>query len=280
MMPDPNEQTANGDNQTQPATGQPKPVQDQVVPDNRNGDTPAKPAPDATTPAEEPMIPKSRLDEISQKAAEAEARAAQLEQQMAIMATSQQYAAPAQPAAQPQAPEDPYAGLENDDYVQVEAARAREQALKTDFDNRINQLSEQVFAVQHPNYDQVVGQVNPATGQFVISEHLQQAITKNPAMAQIIRSQADPMAAKAMSYQIAKAEMDLAQSQTTPNPAQVQADREAFVNNSVSALTQPTPASSVGGDGAVNDATNYGGMSDAEFAAEEQAVLSGQFDKV
>jgi len=278
-MPEPQENMTNGDTEAQPATGQnDTSAEDQLAIDRTQGDTTAQPATDATAPVDEPMIPKSRLDEVSQKAAEAEARTAQLEQQMAFMASQQQAA---QAAAAPQAPPqevDPYAEWDDYDYVPLEAARARDKQVKEEFDGRIQAIQNEVFAVTHPDFDNIVGKQNPITGQFDMSEHLTKALTKNPLATQTLQSQPNQDAMRRYAYQLAKQEADIADQAAANLNQQNAADKQQYVDNTVSARMQPVPGSSVGGDGGLNANTNVEGMNDAEFDEHERRVAAGDFD--
>lgn len=279
-MPEPyEEELTNGDNEAQPATGQQNlSEEDQLATGRTPGDTPAQPAPDAQAQTEEPMIPKSRLDEISQKAAEAEARAAALEQQMAFIQASQQHGQQLQQPQPPQPEPDPYADYEDYDYVPLEAARERDKALTQTFMGHITTLQNQVFELTHPNFQEVVGKQNPLTGQFEMSQHLQNALTKNPIAVQALRSLPNQQAMREMAYTLAKGEYESAQQATAQQQQTNAAANQMYVDNTVSARTGPNPASSVGGDGGVNQAVNTEAMSRAEFDEYEQRVLAGEFD--
>jgi len=282
-MPEPiDEQQTNGDTiQAQPATGQPSPSEeDQLAIGQPQGDTTAQPATDANAQVDEPMIPKSRLDEVSQKAVDAEARAAQLEQQMAIMAASQQqgqYAQQQQQQPAPQ-PEDPYADYADYDYVPIEAARETHRALENRVSQQIAVVQEQVFQVMHPGFDDLVGKQNPITGQFEMSSHLTNVLTKNPLATKALQNLPTQQAMKEMAYTLAKQEAEKTAASQQQQTNQAAADQQMYVDNTVSARTGPAPASSVGGDGGVNAQANIGSMTDHQFDAHERRVMAGDFD--
>lgn len=271
----------NGDTPAQPATDQTdQSVTDQVAPDQTQGDTPAQPAPDALTPE----ALQAQLQEKEQKIAEMDANYQALQQQVQLMSTAQQFGtqpAQQQPQQQP-AQEDPYAEWADYDYVPLEAAKKRDAELRQTYDQKFAAIQEQVFQATHPDYNEVVGAPDPITGQLQISDHLNKALTKNPALVNWIKSQPDDNSAKDAAYKIAKQEKDLAASQQPANNgnAAQAAAAQAYAENTASARIQPGSAAAVGGDGAVNAQTNVAAMDEDAFDAHERDVLSGRFDKV
>lgn len=275
-----NDQLANGDTSAQSATGQPNPVQDQVAPDQTNGDTPAQPATDANAPQEPQVDANEQLLQTQQQFAELQANYQQLQQQVQMMAATPQQPTAAQPAPQAATEEDPYSEWDDYDYVPLEAARARDAELRKTYNERFQSVEQRLFDATHQDYAQVVGQVDPTTGQLTMSEYMKSAITKNPALVQWIKQQPNEISAKDVAYQIAKQEMQLTKANTTPPPnAAGQTAAQAYAENSATARLQPGSAAAVGGDGAVNTNANVAAMADNDFDAHERDVLAGRFDK-
>jgi len=277
-----NDQMVNGDTPAQPATDQTDPnVLDQVAPDQTNGDTPAQPATDASTQDTPQVNLQAELEQSKQKLAEMEQNYQALQTQVQMMATTQPQIG-AKPQAQPQqAVQDPYADYEDYDYVPLEAARQAHQSLQQTYDKKLEAVQEQVFFATHQDYEEVVGKADPMTGQFLMSEHVKAAITKNPALVQWIKQQPDSITAREAAYRIAKQEMANAKPQTpAPNTDAQALAAAAYAENSAIARTQPGAASAAGGDGAVNKSANVEAMPDDQFDAHEREVLAGRFDKI
>jgi len=268
----------NGDTtEAQPATGQTPDANDQLAIDPKLGDTLGQPAADPPAPVDEPMLPKSRYDEANTRAQAAEEKAELLQQQMLMMTTAQQYNPQVQPQQSQQASTDPYDGFEDDDYVSVAAARKSQQAFATQIQQQVNQqIQVSGFQAGHPDYAEVVGTQNQLTGQFEMSPHLTTALTNNPAMTQLLKSQQHPLAAMQLAYQLAtseKAKVAKNQSQQTTTYQQQNARITA------SAQTAIMPGSAVGGSGEINNEAAASGWSDAEFAALDAKVMSGQLER-
>ena len=268
-MPTPNDMT-NGEIPAQPATGQEPDANEQLAIAPTTGDIEGQPAADPAAPADEPMIPKSRLDEESAKAAAAAEETERLKQQVLLMQTAQQYAPQPPAPAQQQASADPFDGMEADDYTTV----GQQQAYAAQIQSQVEQqIQVGLFQARHLDYNEVVGSMNPATGQFQYSSHLTQALTKNPAMNQLLQQQTNPVAAMQLAYQLANAEKP---APTAPAPTNA-AHLAQHAQNTASAQTAPMPGSAVGGAGEVNSEASVQGMSDAEFAQLDSQVMSGQF---
>ena len=267
----------NGDITAQPATGQEPDANDQLAIDpTQVGDTEGQAAADPAAPVVEPMIPKSRLDEESAKAVAAAQEAALLRQQILLMQTAQQYAPQYAPTpTAPPAPVNPYEDLDDDDYVNVGAARQREQALSQQIQRQVDkQIQVGLFQARHQDYNEVVGAVNPATGQFQYSQHLTAALTKNPVMAQILQQQTDPLQAMQLGYDLAAKERAASiPIPTAPNAAHLRQN----ALNTASAQTNPMPGSAVGGSGEVNSEVSVSAMDAAAFAELDRQVMSGKF---
>ena len=260
-----------GDTTAQPATDQITDAEDQLAIDPTEGDTEGQVAADPTAPVDEPMIPKSRLDEISLKAQRAEAELEQLRQQNLLLQTVQQYA-PQQQQPQ-QAVDDGWSDLEDDDYPSKAQVTKREQAL---LQQVRTEIAVNDFRSTNRDYDEVVGAVDHTTGQFKASPHLQAALTKNPAMNQLLSRQTDQLSAMRLAYQLADSERKIAELSAT---TQDTTNRQRNAQATVSAQTRPMPASAAGGGGDVNQNAAVQGMSDAEFDALDRQVMSGQFDQ-
>ena len=269
------DQMTNGDITAQPATGQEPDANDQLAIDPTTGDTEGQAAADPAAPVVEPMIPKSRLDEESAKAVAAAQEADLLRQRILLMQTAQQYAPQAPTPTAPPAPVNPYEDLDDDDYVNVGAARQREQALSQQIQRQVDkQIQVGLFQARHQDYNEVVGAVNPATGQFQYSQHLTAALTKNPVMAQILQQQTDPLQAMQLGYDLAAKERAASiPIPTAPNAAHLRQN----ALNTASAQTNPMPGSAVGGSGEVNSEVSVSAMDAAAFAELDRQVMSGKF---
>ena len=129
------------------------------------------------------------------------------------------------------------------------------------------------FEANHPDYGEVVGSLNPTTGQFQYSEHLTQALTKNPAMGQLLQSQTNPLQAMQLAYQLANSEKPAA-AKTPATPTAKDLAQNAL--NTATAQTAAMPGSAVGGSGEINSDAAVEKMSTDEFAALDAKVMSGQ----
>lgn len=273
------EDKMNGDTeQAQPATDLQPDAEDQLATGQTiQGDTEGQPAADPAAPEDEPMIPKSRFDEISLKAQQAEQEAEALRQQNLLYQTAQQYAPQPQTQGQQQPQTDPYSGLDDDDYVPVAVVKAREQQFAQTIQQQVDQqVRAGVFQATHADYSELVlGKPNPITGQQEYSPHLMSALNKNPAMAQIMRQQQDPIARMELAYTLAKAEKDAVEKNSKTTQA---TNQRQNVQATVNAQMQPMPSSAMGGGGDINTATAIENMSEEEWAKLDADLMSGRLD--
>lgn len=271
-----NNMTDGDTTQAQPATGQQPDAHDQLAIDpTKVGDTQGQAAADPHASADEPMIPKSRLDEVSAKAQEAQEKFELLQQQINLMQTAQQYAPQAQQAQQVPTPSNPFDGLDDDDYTTVGAAKQGMKNFQQEIQSQVNQqIQIGLFQAQRPDYNEVVGAVNQFTGQFEYSPHLVQALTTNPAMAQLLQQQKNPLSAMQLAYQLGNdVKAKTGKKQTQDNTTL----QQQYARNTATAQTAVIPASAVGGGGEVNRRNATARMSDEEFARMDNEVMSGQF---
>jgi len=269
------EMTDGDTTQAQLATGQQPDANDQLAIDpTQVGDTEGQVAADPAAPADEPMIPKSRLDQIIAKEQAAQEKLELIQQQMLLMQTAQQYAPQAPQAQQQPASADPFDGLEDDSYVEVAAARQSLKTFQQEIQSQVNQqIQIGLFQAQHPDYNEVVGAMNQFTGQFEYSPHLTQALTTNPAMAQLLQQQRNPLSAMQLAYQLGNSVKAKTVKQQTQNNTTLQ---QQYARNTAAAQTAVLPASAVGGGGEVNRRSATSRMSDAEFAELDAQIMSGQ----
>lgn len=219
--------------------------------------TPAQTAPVVTPPAEDYQ---HKIDGLTQ-AAEAERKKRQeienqlSQTQIALMQMANQRAV--QPPQPPQPdPADPLAGYSDTDLL--DPAKVRE-ALRKVHQTAVATAQQSVaqvrFQSKYQDFDTLVGTTNQATGQFVPSELLSEAMQENPGLGEEIvdMGRSDPMAAKRYAYRMAQQQKRLRELRTKPavqqppvpnNVAQMAA-RNAQAT--ADALTAPMSPASVSG---------------------------------
>lgn len=197
--------------------------------------------------------------------AEARLQAAQnalLQQQMAMR------------TAQPSQPESTYAqalreaGLQDEPYITEEQRIAvyerKEQLDRQMFAQQQQYAQNTQFIAEHPDFAEVAGMDNPATGQFIPSAELQTILTKKPWLFQAANTSAQAR------YEIVMNERALAEYEKTKT---VMTERE--IRQKADATTSPMSASTTGGGGTA--ANQFSTAEDVR--AMEARIARGEFER-
>jgi hypothetical protein len=216
------------------------------------GDT-SQPAPVSaqTAPEVKGPIPYERFDEVNKKAKTFEEQNAQLQTQLLQMqGFLQQVAAQRQATAPVAAPVDPVADFITREKIGADGFVSPADLKKViDFQNQVTEqrVAQFQFQQQYGDYDQVVGAVNPLTGQWVNSDLLNEAIKEDPKLPGKIQRSGNP---REYAYDIVMKQKQIRELRNsvpaTPTPDQLQQQARA-TQNTVEARLSPMSPSAVGG---------------------------------
>jgi hypothetical protein len=252
----------------------------------QTGNEPTGDAAQTNATPSEPVTP-VESEEVRglKQAAEAERKKRQdLESQLAQTQMLLNQIAAQKPAAQPQPQQDPIGFTDNDlldpANVRKALAKVREEAVR-EAQQSVAQLQ---FQVQYPDFNQLVGQYDPATAhlpreyqRFVPSDIMQEALQEDPSLVAKMQQSGNP---NLFAYEVAKRqkvirEMRKAQAQ---NAAQSQAQQQAAqilarsAANTADAVTAPMSPSAVGGPPANSTEVDYRALRQADPASFDRLV--------
>lgn len=226
----------------------------------------------ATVQTEEPMIPKSRFDEINNRMKQAESNSELLKQQLEILARqNQQIQPPTKQSVREQVIKK--LGLENEVYLTVQ----QQIAVDNEVDMiRNQQMQHTSFIGSQADYQEIVGTINPYTGQLIPSPYLQQAIKNNPYLTGLDSLAAQNPAFSMLAYTVSKQAKMLNELQ---NASQVSQQTLQAVQNQQNIINRVSPMSSSAVGGSVTQQQDVGSMTDEQFQRYLQRVANGEFDK-
>lgn len=283
-------QAAQGDNVQvaigQGDTAQPAPAQSDTAPVAPEQDDKSQLVTEPQNQDDKGPVPYERFSEMNQKfkaesdaRAQAEARAAQVEQLLTQMRWQQMQQVQTQPQ-QPQA--DPIQefmkrenigseGIITPEDLAKTVAFVREHSRREQYEHSLRTEREQWFA-SHPDY---VGTVVTPTGQY--SEYLQKAIQRNPALGVSLQRTPDPV----LAYEIAMSEKNRAKADTpSPSSGMSQPALPMPQTNAAqqirAAQAAPQSVATVQGGGQMDRRTMIANMSDEEFAKYYDDVKNGR----
>lgn len=226
----------------------------------------------AEVQTQEPMLPKSRFDEVNQRMQKSEQEAALLRQQIEILSRQQSQGQPQQ--------KEPLRkqvikrlGLENEVYLTVEQQIAVDEQVDQ---IRQQQMMAQNFYQSHTDFTEIVGSVNPVTGQFVASDYLRDAIRNHPELTGLDTMVVNNPGAASYAYSVAKMAKMLKELQGT---SQVSQQSLQAVQNQQNLINKMSPMSSGGGAISSDLSSKVANMTDAQFQQHLADVRSGKYDK-
>lgn len=213
--------------------------------------------------AQEQMIPKSRFDEINARMKAAEERSQQAMTQLQLLKANAQ-----------QRPEQKQESMflsvakqlgYNDDFLTTEQqAHVMDTILTQQMQQQQATIKQQQFLAQHPDFEKVVGKMNPVTGQFDFAPPLMRQIQKNPSLVQTLQNHPE---GGMIAYSIAANDPEYLNETTN-------AKAEKVVTTTKKPVEAPKSISNIPGGGSLNKADAIRQMSDAEFKAHLEKVKS------
>jgi len=208
-------------------------------------------------PATNVTVPLHVVQTVRQELASEKAARADVEQRLQLFMMQGQQQPPQQQAPPP---EDPLAGMQDDELINVKDLRKLVSNMRPGITPEIQTTIAKLEAkVQDPNYE------------ATIRTYLPDMITAQPTLRDMIARAPNPLHA---ALTVAKMSPKYQEAQKQPNAprADILNDLQRIIENA----TKPMSPGSMGGGGAVAGHDRFRTMSDQDFEAEVQRVLSGR----